>query len=162
MFVKVGIFIIICMEISIASSQCTNFYRVFASDSCDSIANAYRTTIVNLQILNPSLNCSNLPYNQLICVPNTAQLTCTNFYVANAGDTCASIASLYGTTIASLLVLNSNNLNCAATLQSGTVVCVASNLLTTTTTTTSSSSLSLSCNNYYRVYASDSVTLLNY
>ena len=41
-------------------SPCSNFYTVFSGDSCQNIAGAFRTTINNLQVLNPSLNCNNL------------------------------------------------------------------------------------------------------
>ena len=45
---------------------CPNFYTLFATDTCENLASAFRTTVQNLCQLNPGLNCNALPYGQRI------------------------------------------------------------------------------------------------
>jgi LysM repeat protein len=141
----------IISQSSLTQAQCSNYYRVFAVDSCDNIATAFGTTVANLLTLNPGMNCTILPVNQLICVPTVNNGLCTQFYTVRAGDSCTSIAALYGTTVSFLQAVNSN-LNCsAATLTTNTIICVSSSSVATTTGTSSTTT----CINYYRVYPVD-------
>ena len=78
-------------------STCSNYYTLFSGDSCDSIAAAYKTTVITILALNPTLNCLNLPIGSLICVPGfdpTATINpvlgCSSFYTVFGGDTCDS------------------------------------------------------------------------
>lgn len=165
MIIKLVVVIVAAMVVcgGVRAQQCQNYYQVFASDSCDSIAAAYRITTTALLQLNPSLNCSNLPYNQLICVPVAPiqiNLICSAYYSVRAGDTCASIATAYATTSLFIQLLNPS-INCAGTLTVDTAVCVAATnpsitTITTTTTTTTTPYSATGCQNYYRVYAVDS------
>jgi LysM repeat protein len=79
-------------------STCANYYSLFAGDTCESIAVAYRITVQALLTLNPNLNCQSLPAGSLICVPsidgnnqpsNPIQ-GCSFYYVLFSGDTCDS------------------------------------------------------------------------
>jgi peptidoglycan DL-endopeptidase LytF len=146
--------------------QCQNFYTINTADTCDNIAAAFRTTTSNLQLLNPSLNCANLPpitAGSQICVPyvnnnimsttsvSPVSATCTTntFYTIFSGDICDNIAGAFKTTTQNLLQLNPG-LNCAA-LTVGQRICVPSSA-----SSNGFQPIQTVCgNNFYTVFSGD-------
>ena len=151
-----------------SSSSCSNYYRLFYGDSCDTIASAYQITTQTLLALNPTLNCQSLPIGQIICVPSLAQQqqqqqqqqsypsSCANYYQLFTGDSCDTIAAAFRVTTQTLLALNPT-LNCLS-LPIGQYICVPSISSSGGSTGQSSSATFVlpSCLNYYRIYSGDS------
>ncbi|OKL64629.1 hypothetical protein UA08_00943 [Talaromyces atroroseus] len=105
------------------TSNCNNYYEVVSGDSCVGIANNYAITLDQFYSWNPAVgsNCQNLLAGYFVCVgvaepptttsvPATATTStasapsltqsgiasdCTEYYKAQSGDTCVSIAKLY-------------------------------------------------------------------
>ena len=118
------------------------FYTIFSGDTCTNIAGAFRSTLANLQQLNPSLNCAALTPGQRICVPRIIKKRsakdiavpavfipspnggCSNFFGITSGDTCDTIANILKTSVTSLLTANPT-LNCDK-LVMGSAICVPS------------------------------------
>jgi peptidoglycan DL-endopeptidase LytF len=137
--------------------NCNYLYTLFAGDSCDGIALAYKTTVITLITLNPTLNCQNLPIGQKICVPfvdsPNIPITpaCTNYYTIFGTDTCQSIALAYATTTDVLLSLNPS-LNCNH-LPFGTTICVPQ--ISNPLPTPSPVQPIQSCSNFYTTFYGD-------
>ena len=145
-----------------SSSSCSNYYRLFYGDSCDTIASAYQITTQTLLALNPTLNCQSLPIGQIICVPSLATssstTSCANYYQLFVGDSCPTIASAFGTTVQGLVALNPT-LNCQ-TLPVGQYICVPAIGGGSTPTTTAAATTTTTCNNYYRIFGGDSCDVI--
>jgi len=137
---------------------CNYLYTLFPGDSCDSLAIAYKTTVIELITLNPTLSCNNLPIGQKICVPFVdspnipISPTCTNYYTIFGTDTCQSISLAYATSIDVLLSLNPS-LNCNH-LPFGTTICVPQ--INNPLPTPAPVQPIQSCSNFYTTFYGDS------
>jgi LysM repeat protein len=82
-------------------------YTTLAGDSCWSIAAKFGILLNDLILLNPTINCNNLPVGQPICLQKTTTalptattkspvpfLNCVTYTIMN-GDTCLGIIFLY-------------------------------------------------------------------
>ncbi len=92
------ILILSIFAIKKVNTACTNYYTLFSSDSCSTIATVFQISVQNLLTFNPGLDCANLVTGTTICVaftndnptpsPSLPTQTCTNYYQVFAGDSC--------------------------------------------------------------------------
>lgn len=133
------------------SSVGDNSYVVKAGDSCASVAASFKLTLLQFEILNPTIICLlSLPVGSTVSVGPTAPSGCGIFYATNPGDTCASIADLFSLGVLDLVTLNPVTLalcllNSIVSLPSLTV-CVSPGTL----------SIAPQCGQFYTVSAGDS------
>ena len=153
-----------------AITNCQYFYTIFSGDTCSNIASAFRTTLANLQLINPGLNCVTPPVGTRICVPLVgfvkssaiavpsifipSQNGCSNFYNIYPGDTCEIIASILQTNVNSLILANPT-LDCQKLVR-GSSICVPSlTSLNTDTTTNTNAGVAGPCLKYYSIQYQD-------
>ncbi|XP_037042150.1 uncharacterized protein LOC119078657 [Bradysia coprophila] len=123
-------------QIQPPNTQSCKSVTVKTGDTCWSIASSNGITLAKLLELNSlSLNCNKLPIGQKVCVSQTPKSQSCKSVTVKSGDTCWSIASSNGITLAKLLEFNSLGLNCNK-LPIGQKVCVSQNQKTNTDTQT--------------------------
>ena len=88
-------------------------YAVQPGDTLYKIASKFNTTLTAIISSNPGISPYNLRVGQLVCIPmqQPLALTCpigTSPYEVKKGDTLATIANKFNTTIASILLVNPN------------------------------------------------------
>ncbi|KAL4804680.1 hypothetical protein BDV18DRAFT_166012 [Aspergillus unguis] len=115
------------------TKKCGQYYEVQSGDYCDSIADRFSVDFQLFRDINPAINddCSNLVPGLFYCVsptrdwnetttttttpsyatapaPTSSGTTsaCFEWYVAQRGDTCFKIASLFGITVEDIRALN--------------------------------------------------------
>lgn len=108
----------------------TTSYVVQNGDTLYKIAIIFNTTVDAIISSNQGVNGENLEVGQVVCIPQlqmqTQTSTCpigTSPYAIKGGDTLATIANRFNTSIESILSVNSNIV--AENLSIGQVICIA-------------------------------------
>lgn len=134
------------------AGSCAHYYTSEPDDTCELIAQAFRTDLTTLSELNPGLKCTtSLQPGQVLCVPllfstTTPSPPCHMLYLVYKDDTCETVTDAYKISKSQLKRLNPG-LDCRK-LPAGEKICVSGSLLDEPSTRT--------CDNRYTVYPGDS------
>ncbi|KAF7361010.1 hypothetical protein MSAN_01131200 [Mycena sanguinolenta] len=108
--------------------SCSPTYTVQAGDTCYAIATANGLTVDQLLSYNPSIDCTDLAIDQVLCLGPGGDGgdggTCTQTYTVESGDTCSTIAADVGLTVSQLEALNPSINSGCTNLDVGQVLCV--------------------------------------
>ncbi|KAF2004070.1 carbohydrate-binding module family 50 protein [Amniculicola lignicola CBS 123094] len=131
-----------------ASINCNKWHVVAAGDSCTGIESKYKITHANFRLWNPAVNagCTNIITEMAYCVriwvepvvtptatipaappgptQSGASPTCTKWHLDKQGDTCDSIATLYGILVSRFRQLNRGVNTACSNLVVGNAYCV--------------------------------------
>ncbi|MDO4563730.1 MAG: LysM peptidoglycan-binding domain-containing protein [Clostridia bacterium] len=108
--------------------SCVKYYTIQEGDTLDSIAREFYTSVSRIMDINPRLNPNNLVAGTLICLFSTDSVRegCpigTSPYVVKDGDTFASIANAFGSTVRAIAEANPDA--DPQNLLEGQVLCIA-------------------------------------
>ncbi|KAL4785020.1 hypothetical protein BJX76DRAFT_347341 [Aspergillus varians] len=133
------------------TARCGQYYQVKSGDYCDSIADRFSLDFGLFREINPAINaeCTNLVPGLYYCVsptvdwnqtttttvtsaytsapaptPSGTTSHCYEWYVVRSGDTCYSIASLYGTTVQDISLWNPSLRADCSNLRAGLAYCI--------------------------------------
>ena len=182
-------------------TNCNAFYLVKSGDSCSNIASANGITLAEFYSWNPAVgsSCLSLDAAEYVCVgilglvisttstssrssngistPQPIQTgmvsNCDAFYLVQAGDSCAAIASQFSITLTQFYAWNPAVGSSCATLDAADYVCVGIVGLTITTTSTKSTptngittpqpiqtGMVSNCDSFYIVQSGDSCAVI--
>jgi chitinase len=157
---------------SSGEAKCNAHYTVLAGDTCSSIISEKHAYLAEVLALNPTLNsaCSNLAVGQSVCWHDSSDPSCSTKVVITSGDSCNSLATSHGTSVANILLMNPYLNSGCSNIYVGDNICVSvtttSSTVTSstskkaTTTTTASSMPSSSCTKTYTVKSGDTCGII--
>jgi LysM repeat protein len=121
-------------------------YTVQEGDTCWSISQKFNVLVDVLLVLNPTVDCNLIKPNEtvlLIPAPDTKLPTATPLpagfrgtinYTVVTGDTLASIASYFNSTVATIVADNKDKITDGVTIYAGAVLKIRVNIVTPTST----------------------------
>ena len=104
----------------------TSSYAVQNGDTLYKIATKFNITVDAIVSSNPDINTESLRVGQIVCIPQTQPSTCpigTSPYEIKRGDTLATIANRFNTSVESILSVNPDIV--PENLSIGQVICIA-------------------------------------
>ena len=109
-----------------AQVNCAKTHTIVSGDLCWKLSADYGLTVLQLQALNPGINCDNLKIGASLCLKggssSSAKGVCTRKHRAVLGESCWSIASDNGMQLSQFLAYN-EGIKCYG-LQIGQAVCL--------------------------------------
>jgi LysM repeat protein len=106
-------------------SNCTTYYTIASGDSCTSVDAKYDIALADLLRWNTALtsSCTTIQLSEAYCVAGGGD-ACTSIYTVASGDSCGTIETKFGITLADIIAWNPF-LTSSCAIQIGQNLCVA-------------------------------------
>ncbi|KAJ7779318.1 hypothetical protein DFH07DRAFT_910767 [Mycena maculata] len=142
-------------------SNCTTYYTIASGDSCTSVDAKYDIALADLLRWNTALtaSCTTIQLSEAYCVAGGGN-ACTDIYTVVSGDSCGSIETKFGITIADIIAWNPF-LTSSCAIQIGENLCVSGTPPTGTPTgppANIAAGTLTNCTTYYTIASGDTCT----